>query len=195
MIWPRNLTISTDVVTEPVSSTEAKLYCKVDGSADDTIFTMLIKQARETLEELCGVTLAEKTYIAEWSKIPRNGVLTIPRPPIKSISSVKVVYEDSTEADTTLTVNDDYYLTKMPWAEIRVGYLSVYSRACLEITYIAGYGATGCPALPYPLKIALLKEILLQYRYREGLVVDDLTRSLRNEVRELCLPYKRHLMI
>lgn len=189
----RNVWVTTDVVTEPVSSAEAKLFCKVTGTGDDTLFTMLIKQARETLEQKCNISLGEKTYTAEWDKVPKTGIIELPYGPVKSITSVTLKYEDSTEADETLDLNDDYFVTKTPWSELRISYLSVYARARVRVVYVVGYGATGCPPLPYPLKIAILKEILAQYYFREGLAGDDMINALRQESRELANPYSRNL--
>ena len=189
----RNVWVTTDVATEPVSSAEAKLFCKVTGTGDDTLFTMLIKQARENLEQYCGISIAEKTLTAEWDRLPKNGIIALPYGPIKSISSVTLKYEDSTEADTTLTLNDDYYTIKSPWDELRVSYVSSWTRARLRVVYVAGYGATGCPPLPYPLKVALLKEILTQYDMRENISPDGLMGMLGNSAKVLAHPYKRSL--
>ena len=41
--------VITDIVTEPVSVAEAKLYCKVQDSADDTLWPILITSARRML--------------------------------------------------------------------------------------------------------------------------------------------------
>lgn len=188
----RNTWIKTDVATEPVSSAEAKLFCKIDGTGDDTLFNMFIKGARETLEQITGVSLATKTIYTEWDKVPRNGIIELPHGPISSISAVTLKYEDSTEADVTLTVNDDYYTIKSPWDEIRVAYLSSWARMRLRVEYVVGYGATGCPTLPYPLKLAILKEILGQYYFREGIAGADFVNGLRRESRELVKPYIRN---
>lgn len=189
----RNVWVKTDVATEPVSLAEAKLFCKVTGTGDDTLFAMLIAQARENLEQYCGVSLAEKTLIAEWDKLPDNGVFALPYGPVKSITSVTLKYEDSTEADTTLTLNDDYFVTKTPWSELRISYVSAWTRTRVRVEYVAGYGATGCPPLPYPLKIAILKEILTQYDMRENISPDGFSGRLGNESKVLAHPYKRTL--
>lgn len=190
----RNVWIKTDVATEPISLDEAKLFCKVTGTGDDTLFTMLIKAAREEYENYCGVSLAEKTLIAEWDKIPDNGIIQLPYGPVKSITAVTLKYEDSTEADETLDLNDDYYVTKTPWSEIRIAYLSAWTRTRLRVEYVVGYGATGCPALPYQLKIAMLKDILTQYDMRENINIGNVVTSvMSNAGKMIAHPYKRTL--
>jgi uncharacterized phiE125 gp8 family phage protein len=188
----RNVWVKTDVTAEPVTVQEAKLFCKVTGTGDDALFSMFIRQARENLEQDCGVSIAEKTLISEWDKIPSNGIIQLPYGPVKSITAVTIKYEDSTDADETLDLNDDYFVTKTPWSELRVGYLSVYSRARLRVEYITGYGATNCPPLPYPLKTAICKEILTEYYIRENINA-DLVISLKKESRAMAYPYRRTL--
>jgi hypothetical protein len=55
------ITIVTDVETEPVSDAEAKLYCKVEHSEEDTEFTRLRAVAREQVEDKINMALAPKT--------------------------------------------------------------------------------------------------------------------------------------
>ena len=87
----RNVWIKTDATVEPVSSTEAKLYCKVTGTGDDTIFTQLIKTAREQIETYTGRSLVEKTYIVEYDKFENDTFFELPCWPVKSVTSVKTI--------------------------------------------------------------------------------------------------------
>jgi len=189
----RNVWVDTDVATEAVTVQEAKLFCKVTGDGDDAIFSMLIRQARENMEMYCGVSLAEKTLICEWDKLPRNGIIDLPYGPVKSITSVTLVYEGSDTADDVLAVNDRYYLSKMPWPQIRIATSSVSGRATIQVKYIVGYGSTNCPPLPYQLKVAMLKEILTQYDNRENFNVGEAVSMLSNEAKAIAHPYKRNL--
>lgn len=187
----RNVWVSTDVVTEPVTSTEAKLFCKVSGTTDDTIFTLLIKQARETLEQGCNISLAEKTLIAEYDKLPRDGKIKLPYGPVKSVTSVITIDEEDEE--TTLVNNTEWYDTGYPWPTLRIASFWSGRIQKIKVTYVVGYGATGCPALPAPLKVAILKEVLAQYYVREGIAGGDLVNALRREARELSNHYSRNL--
>lgn len=189
----RNVWVKTDVATEAVSSTEAKLFCKVTGTGDNDVFTMLIKQARENLEMFCGVSIAEKTIVCEWDRLPKNHIIDLPYGPVKSITSVTLVYEDTDIDDDVLVANEDYYLSKMPWPQIRIATSSVSGRATLKVEYVVGYGATGCPPLPYQLKVAMLKEILTQYDNRENFSMGEIVSRLSNESKVLAAPYRRNL--
>lgn len=188
----RNVWVKTDVATEVVSAAEAKLFCKVTGTGDDTVFAYLIKQARENLEMYCGVSIAEKTLTAEYTKLPKNGIIALPYGPVKSVTSVTLDYEDPDTADEILTVDEDYYVSKQPWTEIRILTSAISGYCTLKVEYIVGYGATGCPPLPYPLKVAMMKEILTEYYIREN-INNDLVLALRKESRAMAYPYKRNL--
>jgi uncharacterized phiE125 gp8 family phage protein len=156
------------------------------------LFSLFTRQSREWIEQYTGCSLGEKTIIAEFDRIPSNGIIELPYGPVKSISSVKVVYEDTGETSETLALNDDYYVTKSPWSELRVAYLSIYSRSTLQVQYIVGYGATGCPPLPIALKVAMMKDILDQYDNRENFVTGTVLRELSNNSKELAAPYRRN---
>jgi len=188
----RNVYVKTDVTNEPVSIQEAKLFCKVSGTADDALFSLFIRQSREWVEQYTGCSLAEKTIVAEFDRIPNSGTIELPQGPVKSITSVKVVYEDTDDGEETLDLNDDYYVTKSPWSEIRVAYLGLYHRSTLRVEYIVGYGSTNCPPLPIALKVAMMKDILDQSDNRENFVSGTILRELSNNSKELAAPYRRN---
>jgi hypothetical protein len=67
--------IKTDLTTEPVTSAEAKLFCKVVGTTEDSVFTILITSARQELEKYTASSFAEKTIHATWIKMPEDNEL------------------------------------------------------------------------------------------------------------------------
>ena len=178
----RTVWIDTDVTAEPVSLTEAKLYCKISGTGDDTLISQLIKTAREQIETYTGRSLAEKTYYVEYDKIDNGQYINLPCMPIKSVSSVVTVDSEGTE--TALTLKSEYYLSGSPWTKIMFPGLYSTRGITVKVKFIAGYGAEGCPNLPSALKDAILKRILVLYTHRgdEGVI--------NNEGFELATPYK-----
>jgi uncharacterized phiE125 gp8 family phage protein len=178
----RTVWVKTDPTVEPVTLTEAKLYCKITGTGDDTLLNSLIKTAREQIETYTGKSLTEKTYFAEYDKVLNDQFFNLPCHPVKTVSSVKTI--DELGATTTLTLNSEYYLIGAPFTQIRVAGIYSTRRPHLLIEFVAGYGATGLPALPGSLKDAVLKRILVLYTHRgdEGI--------FNNEGFELATPYK-----
>ncbi len=181
--------ISTDVTAEPVSSAEAKLFAKIPSTADDTVVTYLISSAREKMEKFTGCSLAPKTLIAEWDRLPSSGMLELPYGPIASVTSVIVVDQDGVE--DTLVLNSDYWLSGKIWIKIKVGAIFPSKVTRLKVTYTAGYGSTGVPALPAALKESILKRIVTQYDFRENIAIGAIAQEMKNKSEELAAPYRR----
>jgi len=184
----RSLTLVTGPSVEPVTLTEAKTWARIDGTADDDSITQLIKAARATAEEYlrraiitqtwrltldlpCSgldQLLGEGTYDLPVSAL--NGDMSraveLPKGPIQSITSVKTT--DTANTQTTFAPSN-YYLdapgerlvltTGATWPS------NLRSIAAIEITFAAGYGATG-DSVPHPIKTGMLIHIASLYEQR-----------------------------
>ena len=100
--------VITDIVTEPVSVAEAKLYCKVQDMADDALFPVLITSARRMLEKYTMTSFAQKTLHATWVETPKDNVIELPYGPIISVDKIYRIDEEGTEEE--LVLNSDYYV-------------------------------------------------------------------------------------
>ena len=185
----REVWVSTDVTSEPVSSAEAKLFAKIPSTADDTVVTYLTKAAREAVEQYTGCSLASKTLVAQWDELPEDNVIELPFGPVSSVTSVVVVDEDGTETALT-TADDEYYDLGGIWKKLQINDV-VLDMERLKVTYVAGYGATGCPTLPSALKTAVLKEMATQYEFRENINVGNLVTRMTNSWEKLAMPHRR----
>ena len=67
-------------ITEPVTLAEAKLYCRVTTSAEDTLITLMITQAREAIEVATGLSLIPKDITTYFNNV--SGNFDIPFGPI-----------------------------------------------------------------------------------------------------------------
>lgn len=160
-----NVTVTTGPSVEPVTVEEAKEFCRIDISDDDTLLTNLIKAAREASERYTG-----RAYINQTVKVvgeTNSRMITLPRPPQSAISTVK--YLDSAGAWQALTLTTDYtviavgstiavYISGSPYVNEN-GYYTV------EIVYTAGYGAAAIN-VPYALKQAILNRVAAMYENR-----------------------------
>lgn len=141
---------------EPVDLEEAKNHLKVDGGDDNTLIQGLITTARQLAEKETN-----RAFITQkWELILDEGgdEIDIPKPPIQSIDSVKVI----TEAGAEVAVSSSYYHTDLGGGfpgriKLKVGYTWPIHRgfASFIIGFTSGYGdaATDIPA-------ALRQEIL-----------------------------------
>jgi len=184
--------IKTDSTTEPVSPTEAKLFCKVTGTADDTLFTILIKSARQALEEYTQSSFAEKTIHATWIEMPEDYLFELPYGPVISVDKVYWVDEEGTEEEATL--NTDYWVYGDQDAVIKLTNFWVTglkATSTVRIEYTAGYGHTNTETLPSPIKQAILKQVATDYDMRED--IGNITSVLDNNSKRLVAAYRKTL--
>lgn len=187
--------VITDIVTEPVSVAEAKLYCKVQDSADDTLWPILITSARRMLEKYTMTSFAEKTLHATWVEVPRTNYVELPYGPVISIDHIYRIDHEGNEEE--LVLNSDYYVMGDQDAIIKItSYWSsgkVYVNS-IRAEYKAGYGNTATEVLPAELKLAILKQVATDYELREN-IVQGITTVLSNESKVLAAPYRKKLWI
>lgn len=85
-----SLALVTAPTVEPVTLQEAKDHLRIDGSDDDATVSMLISAARRWCEDYTGRTFVTTTW--DWSFDCFDGpVLCVPRPALKSVTSISYV--------------------------------------------------------------------------------------------------------
>lgn len=183
--------IKTDLVTEPVSSAEAKLFCKVTGTAEDTLFAILIKSARQALEEYTQSSFAGKTVHSTWVTMPDDYLFELPYGPVISVDHVYWVDEEGTEEEATL--NSDYWVYGDQDAIVKLTTFwttGLKATSTVRIEYTAGYGNASTETLPEALKLAILKQIATDYEFREDVGQAGI---LTNQSKSLAAPYRKKL--
>lgn len=137
--------------SEPITTTEAKSWLKVDFSDDDTLIGMLITSVRESLEKFTGLALIEKTI--EYFDDEIDSEILLPYPAHTAITEVKI----------NGVVSTSYVKTGLNQFIVypnQVQSTMAITDAGIKITYTC----TG--TCPTALKTAMLKEIDEQYRNR-----------------------------
>jgi uncharacterized phiE125 gp8 family phage protein len=184
--------VYTDITTEPVTAAEAKNYCKVTGTQDDTLIALLITAARKSLEKYTQSSFAHKHLHATWVTIPENWEVELPYGPIISVDKVYKIDENGAEEE--LTVNSDYYIYGDQDFVLKVEQFwstgLTVSRS-LRVEYTAGYGDTVTETLPDELKLAILKQVATDYMLREDINVGNITTVLDNASKRLAAPYRK----
>jgi uncharacterized phiE125 gp8 family phage protein len=170
--------IKTDLVTEPVTLAEAKSYLNVDYTSWDTLIGTLISSARTNLERYTGSTFATKTLVATFQQVAEN--IDIPYGPIQSITHVKSIDESGTK--TTLTAGTDYLVTGNNFKNIRFYGIDTP----IEIEYVAGY-----TTLPADLKVAILKQVAMDFEFRENVMDSSQVTELSNGAKQHAQSYRR----
>lgn len=103
--------------SEPVTPTEAKAWCKVDGTDEDTLITSLIKVARIMCETYAGLSFITQTREIKLDRFPgycysprkNRSEIIIPYGPV-SEEEFSITYLDSNGDEQTLTIEEDFYL-------------------------------------------------------------------------------------
>lgn len=196
--------------TEPVSSTEAKLWTKQSGSGDDDIFTALIQSAREMTEDYCQRAWITQTWEYMIDAIPDNGdaddwkirynwplslpaptgtgdYIEIPRPPLIAISSIKYYNSANTEATFAAAsyTTDTWGIGQRGRVYLNTGYswpTDLRDRNAILITFSAGYGAAA--AVPAAVKVAMRQIIEATYDERGGAI------AFPETAKNLLAPYR-----
>jgi uncharacterized phiE125 gp8 family phage protein len=183
--------IKTDLSTEPVTSSEAKLWCKVTGTTEDSIFTILISAARRALEKYTSSSFGEKTIHATWVKMPDYNEIELPYGPVISVDHVFRIDEEGSEEE--LVLNQDFWVFGSEDALLRFETFwstGIRSERSVRVEYTAGYGHANTEALPTDLKLAILKQIATDYEFREDIGTGSM---LTNESKKLAAPYRKKL--
>lgn len=181
--------VTSAPATEPVTATEAKLFCRVDTSADDDLFTILIRAAREMVENHTGRALITQTRKVTWHYHEAEPPVYIPGPPLLTTTTIKTY--DADRVSTTLVSGTDYYVVGTDPAIITTAngtaaYFGGVGVRSVEWIGTCGYGAAS--DVPRAIKDAILMLIADAYENRERAMV------LNDGVRELLAPYRSNLV-
>lgn len=156
---------------EPITLAEAKLFCRVDGSDDDTVLTLLITAARRRAEFLTGRQLITQTWRIDGDSFPSH-YISLDIAPVLSLVSIQ--YYDVNNALQTLSgatlIPHEVSPRVYPPA---AGWPVTYDRPdAVKITVTAGYGpaATDVPA---EIRAWLQLRIATAYENRQAVMVGN----------------------
>jgi len=158
------LSVQTAETAFAITSAEVKSWLRIDGSDDDTVISTLLKASHNWAKRYTGrslttqtlkmsidsvydtdIPLQEGNYIGIDQDITRRSIL-LPQSPVASISSVK--YYDDADTESTFA-SSKYYLDNQGIPArfvLRNGEsypTGLRVANALEITYVAGYGASS----------------------------------------------------
>ena len=146
---PFGMKLITPPASEPVSLTEAKARLKVTVSDMDDDITALISAARAAAENEVGRAFVTQTWSLYLDGFPAGRVITLPRPPLASVTWVK--YYDADGVQQTLSSTTYYVATgqdpgrivlkqSQAWPTVEAG-----RPEAVEVRYVAGVAAASVP--------------------------------------------------
>ena len=171
MKW--SLTLVTGPTAEPISLNAAKMWLRLDHSAEDDLVASLIQMVREVVEER-GVAVFTQTWDLTLDHFP-HGAISIPKAPLQSITSVK--YTDTDGVEQTLAASAYQVDTKGGIPRVAPAYATVWPSTrhelnAVTVRFVAGYGSLGAtPDVPERLLQAMRLALTTSYALRSDEVV------------------------
>lgn len=187
----------TAPAAEPVTSTEAKLFARIDTSDDDAIVTALITAARKMTETYTGRTWVHTVYdyYLDSAELEALGTapIILPTCPLKASSTTIKYYDDdgteNTFAATSYTA-DVYSVPSRIYLLSGQAYPSaVRDYNGLKVTFTAGYSADAT-SVPEAAKTAIKIMVADMYEHREDEVIGTTLVKLSIGARAILDPLK-----
>lgn len=180
----------------PVTQAEAKLHCRVDGTAENALIDGLIAAAVSHLDGWSGIMgrcLEEQEWRQDFDCFAQ--ILRLPLDPVIEISSV--TYRNTAGQLATVDSDDYRLLTDALGPHVRFNDDFDYpgdlnQAAAVSVEFVAGWEATGSPAtstLPGAIKAAILLMVGDLYKNREASV--EGTVKANPAVKALLKPHSR----
>jgi uncharacterized phiE125 gp8 family phage protein len=198
MAWQRHpvLSLVSGPNPEPVDTTDAKLYLRVDTSADDDLIDSLIHAARMWAENYTGRALITQTFDQKFRGLPAAGSpLVLAKAPVASVTSI--TYLDADGASQTLDgSNYNLRTTSGPMAgraliEVSSTFTSptLYSPAEYPVTVrtVCGYGNPS--TVPQGIKAAILLMLGDMYEQRQETILGGSSKS-QTTIERLLAPFR-----
>lgn len=161
-----HLRLITVPTVEPVSLETAKLFLRVDGTAEDSAITSLIVGARELCEEISRRAFITQTWEMIFNDWPRDLRIKLYRPALQSVTSVKYLDRNNVEHTWTDYVVDNrsepslILFSSLPSS-------SLLASGAITVRFVAGYGSSA-DNVPQRIKDAILGIIAYRYENRDA---------------------------
>jgi len=172
---------------EPITLQEAKSHLRVDATDDDILISSLITAAREYCEAFQNrayITQTWEFWLDDW---PVEGYISIPKPPLQEIVSVK--YYDAVGYENTFAAENYYLDDKNQPGGLVLAYGKSWPSTTLCpsngicITFTAGYGTAA--QVPVRVKQAMLLLIGHWYENREAVLTGSISKEIEFAVSSL----------
>lgn len=173
-----NYELLADSTLPIVTLAEAKLHCKVDNDADDSLIANLITAAKKTCEKFTNRSLINQTWAASFDYVDfvKAKNYYLPFGKIQSITSVATYNQDNTQ---TIIAPDNYRTFGSRFIFNSTYTLPAYgdfrTDGAMQIVWVAGFGATA-DDVPQDIKQAALLLIRHWYENR-GVVYSPLGKA------------------
>ena len=178
-------TLITAATNTPVSIAECKADLRIDSASENDLIESYILGASKLCSEIVGRQLISETW--KYSLECSANEITLPFTPVSSLTTIQ--YFDSDNASQTLDV-DDFFIYNFDTETViepvlNFSWPSLFSRRdALNITFVAGFGATGAD-VPETIKRAIRLTVAHWYEHRTAVVMGMTANELPIGVQNL----------
>jgi uncharacterized phiE125 gp8 family phage protein len=178
----------------PVTLSEVKAHCRVDGTDDDALLAALLDVATAHFDGpagLLGRALLAQTWRLTLPAFPA-GPVRLPLPPLASLVAVRVLdgagaYVAVPATDLVTVAGGDWGGDVRPASGLSWPATPDHPEA-VEIEFVAGWSAPA--AVPAPLRHAILLLAGHLYEHREPVVTGTIVADLPWSVGALVAPWR-----
>ncbi|MCH2548121.1 MAG: phage head-tail connector protein [Alphaproteobacteria bacterium] len=150
---------TTQPQAEPLSLAEAKLFLRVDGSAEDGLIMDMMVAVREAAEDYLHKSLVTQNWTMALEGYAPSRVV-LPKGPVQSISEVRTRDRNGNEAVVDASL---YHLSDV---ENAIHFESAIIAHEVKVTYVCGYG--DAQDVPYAVRQGMLAHLVALYEDRLG---------------------------
>jgi uncharacterized phiE125 gp8 family phage protein len=144
--------VTVEPASEPVTLTEAKAQCRVDGSDSDTELNIYIKAARIFVEEYCGIKLAAQTVVLRCRHF--CDFVDLPVAPLSAIADIKYLDIVGVEQTLDTAIYESVLVGLDPSIRLKINQTWPAIRCAndaIRVTASAGYST-----VPEPIRAAIV---------------------------------------
>lgn len=168
------LKLITPPAVEPVLLADLDEHMRVATAEESATISAYIATAREYCEGFQNRAYITQTFELWLDVWPRKNFITIPRPPLQTITSIKYYGTDNTEY--TMPVTDYFVDAKSDPGRVVLAYGKYWPTTTLRpangvvVTFVAGYGDAGT-AVPQKVKQSIRMLTGHYYENREATII------------------------
>lgn len=185
------LVVITAPAVEPVTLAQFKTHARIDHDDENALIEAKLVSARKYVERFIGRPLISTTYELVYDAFP-VGSITLPKAPLRSVTSVKYVAAATSleatlsEASYTADIDSDPGRIVPPSA----GWPATADVPnAVRIRFIAGYGDAP-EDVPEPLREAILQLAAQLFEHREAALYGESAASIPHGVGDILSAYR-----
>lgn len=187
------LILITPPALEPVSLAEVKAHLRIDTSTDDLLLSALIATSRQQIEAVLDLALINQSWSLTLDSWPPSRTTDLPIAPVSALTAVRTFDADGIASPLPLAsfqLDSASNPPRVHCKTILTVATPLRALAAIEISFIAGFGATAA-AVPAPLRQALLLLVAHWYDNRSAGDASISVQAIPDAISSLLAPYRQ----